>query len=205
MIALTPALALHRARARPNRNVPPSAALPFQAHGQSGPARSGTNLGQHQRQRLQIGADGFGIGEQAIGRDQRRHGRKYREQSEEHHAGGGGEQAVIIGAFIDAPQDLFPGCPGNCSPIDRGLATRSGIGFPSLFARRRAGLRDQFSGRTGLCSGLKKCCAVRTRMAVAAIKRRLSSGPDRARGIRCPFVVLATAVALPPSPARSPP
>ena len=68
-------------------------------------------LGQHQCERLQIGADGRGIGEQAVGGDQRSDRRKHREQAEEHHAGGGGEQAVVGGALVGAPQDVFPAGP----------------------------------------------------------------------------------------------
>ena len=70
-------------------------------------------LRQHQRQRLQIGADGRGIGEQAVAGDQRGDRRKHREQAEEHHAGGGGEQAVFAGPHIGAPQNILPAGPGD--------------------------------------------------------------------------------------------
>ena len=63
---------------------------------------------QHQRQRLQVGADGRGIGEQPVERNQRRHRREYREQSEEHDATGGGEHAVVVEALPGAPENIFP-------------------------------------------------------------------------------------------------
>ena len=68
-------------------------------------------LRQHQRQRLQIVADGRGVGEQAVARDQRGNGRKYREQPEEHHACGNRQQPVLAGALIGAPQDVLPAFP----------------------------------------------------------------------------------------------
>ena len=49
----------------------------------------------------------------------------------------------------------FQPAQGIATGCRKSAATRSGIGFARLFARGRDGLRDRFSGRAGLCSGLK--------------------------------------------------
>ena len=119
---------------RPNRKVAPSAVSPLASTRAIWSCTIWNEpCGQHQCQRLQIGADGGGIGEQSVGRHQRRDGRKYREQPEEHDAGGGREQAVVVDLLIGAPQDVLPAGPGNLE----GVAGKPAASVLGEFAARR--------------------------------------------------------------------
>ena len=99
------------------------------------------------REQKQVGADGRGLGEQAVARHQRGDGRKYREQAEEHHAGGNREQPVLAGALVSPPQDVFPASPRDL-PRRRRVPAAADLLRARLLHGHRARRRPNFR-RTG--------------------------------------------------------
>ena len=80
-------------------------------------------LRQHHGERLEIVANGLGIGEQAVKRDERGDGRKDREQTEEDDTGRCGEEAIVVDTGISPPEDVLPAGPGNRERVLRTTAT----------------------------------------------------------------------------------
>ena len=192
------------ASARPNRNVAPSAVSPLASTRAiwsctiwNEPSR------QHHGHRLQIGADGGGIREQAVGRHQRRDGRKYREQSEEHDAGGGREQTVFIVCSIGTPQDVLPAGPGNLE----GAAGKPAASVLRQFRHDGSGARDcRVVSQARVRCGSENSAARSGRESLwpppeADCRKPLSAGGTSG----LPFAARAAAAASPPSPAASPP
>src|SRR6478609_3202433 len=67
-----------------------------------------TPPGQESRQQGQVPADGAGVGEEAIERDDGGNRGEGREQREERHAAGGREDAIRRNPIEDPPQDIAP-------------------------------------------------------------------------------------------------
>src|SRR6478609_11321827 len=67
-----------------------------------------TPPGQESRQQGQVPADGAGVGEEAIERDDGGNRGEGREQREERHAAGGREDAIRRNPIEHPPQDIAP-------------------------------------------------------------------------------------------------
>ncbi len=112
MIAFIPALALHRAAARPVMNPKLSFALLFATSFVICSCRISTApLGEIPEGEGKMRVDRRGVGDQSVERYKRGKCGKDRQQRIEDDAGGDGKQSVIVDARIYAPKDILPACP----------------------------------------------------------------------------------------------
>ena len=119
------------------------------------------------------------VGDETVQRDERRDGRKDREQRIEDNPGRDGEQTIVIGGRVNAPENVLPAGPGNLPRSGRAASPPRLLRPPLLFNNRLIVLEVLLRPFIGIGLPYRRCFA-----ACLRIRGRRGGGMGAGLGAR---------------------